>query len=766
VIACVSSLQAHPPTVDPAYGMKPAAIKKVARKSEPTAQWIWASRTSDIQTIYARKTFQLERDPRNAFLYVTADNLFTAWINGHRLGSTPPSTDDLAWTRPQHYSLTPYLHSGKNVLAIEGVNQGGAAGILAMLRANESCILVTDGSWRVLDAPIAPLSWKSQAFDDSSWRKATVIAPYGKGVWGDNVQGWPGAGETVSFLAHMPIPPVKVTPLIGAESISGAQSLVGSKRGDTILKPNSSRKNAKCVLLLDFGKELAGRVQVWGTAGAQVILTTGESLQECNHQEPALDNHGPFTLLLQGSQPASTPYTAFRYAEISYTGAAPIRITKAICDFKYYPVEYKGSFSCSDPLLTRLWYAGAYTAHLCMQEYIWDAPKRDRGLWIGDMQVTGQSINNAFGDHFLLERSISEVRDQAQGGRPYNELPVSEVNSIPGYSAAWFCTLSDFYLHSGDKSFLKRQHAKIVSLLRYLQTDFDRQYLFDNPRKTWDFCDWSPGFITDSPLARATTDMYIIWGVRKAVYLLDQLGDQSNAARFTAWEKRLVQAARANFFNSQTNTFGDRLQENVMSILSDTATTAQSPLIYEKIIKPGGIAWVVPHGVTLADSEVMSPYYGYFVLLTMGKLHEDQDALNLLRSYWGNMLSRGTTTLWEMFDPSWPRNFTWVIDRLPYLSLCHGWSSGPTSFLSQRILGVRPTAPGYADMVIQPNLCDLQWAMGSVPTPHGVVYVKAMRTKGRIKVRVSIPSGVHAKIILPGASRSVRRKGDYSLVSK
>ncbi len=73
-----------------------------------------------------------------------------------------------------------------------------------------------------------------------------------------------------------------------------------------------------------------------------------------------------------------------------------------------------------------------------MQEDIWDAPKRDRGLWIGNLQVTGQRINVTFGDRFLMKRSIERVRDQAQGGRPDNELPVSEVNSSPGYSELGF----------------------------------------------------------------------------------------------------------------------------------------------------------------------------------------------------------------------------------------------------------------------------------------------------------------------------------------
>ncbi|MHB9011430.1 MAG: family 78 glycoside hydrolase catalytic domain [Ignavibacteriaceae bacterium] len=658
------------------------------------------------------------------------------------------------------------MQKGRNVIAIRGINKGGAAGILAMLQVNGYVLLTTDESWKVLVKTIPPLLWNTITFDDSSWKNVTVIASYGSGCWGSSLADWPGAGDDEEYFAHMPIVPKKVSIISGGKQISGAESLLGSKGGLAIISPGFSPADTQHILMFDFGQEFAGRVQVWGTKDANLIVTTGESLQECTHQEPTLDNHGPFTITLAGTRPASTPYTAFRYARIEYSGTKPLHLTQVRCDFKYYPVKYKGSFNCSDSLLTRIWYTGAYTAHLCMQEDIWDAPKRDRGLWIGDLQVTGQTINVAFGDKFLMERSIERVRDQAQGGRPDNELPVSEVNSIPGYSAAWFCTLADYYLHRGDKAFLKRQHTKIISLLEYLKTDFDKDNLFNNPHKVWDFCDWSPGFITDSPLARATTDLYIILGVKKAIYLLDQLGDTANADRYEKWESQLVQAARANLYNVKTDSFSDRLQENVMAILSGVATPQKDSIIYQSIIKPGGLAWTVPHGKGLSDSEVMSPYYGYFVLSVMGKLGENQDALNLLRKYWGNMLSRGATTWWEVFDPSWPRDFNWVIDRMNYISLSHGWSSGPTSFLTEHILGVRPTAPGYSDIIIQPNLCNLKWVEGNVPTPRGIIYVKVFRQKSHLIVKVKLPAGIKAHVEVPGESRGVDRQGEYIITSK
>ena len=245
-------------------------------------------------------------------------------------------------------------------------------------------------------------------------------------------------GNDEYYLLHMSISPKKVSAPLGEMKISGAETLVGPKKGLAIILPSTSSADTQHALIFDFGQELAGRLQVWGTKNANLIVTAGESLQECTHQEPTLDNHGPFKITLEGTQPASTPYTAFRYARIEYNGAKPLHLKQVRCDFKYYPVKYTGSFNCSYSLLNRIWYTGAYTAHLCMQEEIWDAPKRDRGLWIGDLQVTGQTINVAFGDKFLMERSIERVRDQAQGKRPDNELPVSEVNSSPGYSELGF----------------------------------------------------------------------------------------------------------------------------------------------------------------------------------------------------------------------------------------------------------------------------------------------------------------------------------------
>ena len=86
-----------------------------------------------------------------------------------------------------------------------------------------------------------------------------------------------------------------------------------------------------------------------------------------------------------------------------------MRFQSIALDDIYYPVKYQGSFESSDPLLNQIWEVGAYTEHLCMQEDIWDATKRDRARWAGDLDVSGRGIDDVFDDHFLMQDTMTNL---------------------------------------------------------------------------------------------------------------------------------------------------------------------------------------------------------------------------------------------------------------------------------------------------------------------------------------------------------------------
>ena len=89
----------------------------------------------------------------------------------------------------------------------------------------------------------------------------------------------------------------------------------------------------------------------------------------------------------------------------------------------YRDIPYLGSFSCSDPLLNRIWETGAYTVHLNMQQYIWDGVKRDRLVWIGDLHPELSTIQAVFGDQQVIRDSLDLVTSQTPADQWMNDIP-------------------------------------------------------------------------------------------------------------------------------------------------------------------------------------------------------------------------------------------------------------------------------------------------------------------------------------------------------
>ena len=83
--------------------------------------------------------------------------------------------------------------------------------------------------------------------------------------------------------------------------------------------------------------------------------------------------------------------------------------------------------------------------------------------------------------------------------------------------------------------------------------------------------------------------------------------------------------------------------------------------------------------------------------------------------------------------------------------LSHGWGGTPLYQMGSQVLGVTPLAPAFQRLAIRPTLCDLKWAKGTVPTPHGDVDVSWALTATGMQLDVKIPAGTAADVTLPAA---------------
>jgi alpha-L-rhamnosidase len=155
-----------------------------------------------------------------------------------------------------------------------------------------------------------------------------------------------------------------------------------------------------------------------------------------------------------------------------------------------------------------------------------------------------------------------------------------------------------------------------------------------------------------------------------------------------------------------------------------------------------------------------STFYGYYMLEAMAKGGRVPEALELIKAYWGGMLSMGATSFREDFDLKWTEGST-RIDEMPvpgkkdihgdfgdycYVgyrhSLCHGWASGPIAFLSKHVLGVNVIDKDTVE--IRPVLGHLSFVEGTYPTSKGILRIRHEKD-GKVKTRYEAPAGLIVK---------------------
>lgn len=152
--------------------------------------WIWypegdPAKAAPPGTRAFRRSVVLGPDAQveAAQMLVAADNQFTLFLNGERVGSGE------GWQTAAAYDVTRLLTPGTNVLAVAAVNGAAApnpAGLIAKLivrlHNREQVTVGTDGSWKC--AANESAGWQRTDFSDAAWAAAKVLGKAGIAPWG------------------------------------------------------------------------------------------------------------------------------------------------------------------------------------------------------------------------------------------------------------------------------------------------------------------------------------------------------------------------------------------------------------------------------------------------------------------------------------------------------------------------------------------------------------------------------------------------------
>jgi hypothetical protein len=296
----------------------------------------------------------------------------------------------------------------------------------------------------------------------------------------------------------------------------------------------------------------------------------------------------------------------------------------------------------------------------------------------------------------------------------------------------WILIHHEWYRYTGDRSYLSEQRDYLIPLLKQLNSCIDSNNKEKLPEMR--FLDWPSR--ADDQATHAGLHALLIRTLEAGAELCDVLEISEQAGHCRETSSRL----RKYIPNP-----GNSKQAAALMALVDL----KDPVVLnDKVMAVGG-------------ASRMSTFYGYYVLQARAKAGNVQGCLDCIRQYWGAMLNLGGTTFWEDFDLAWTENASRSDELVPpgkkdihgdfgnYCykgfrhSLCHGWASGPTAWLSEHVLGIKVLSPGCRRIAVKPQLGDLKWARGNFPTPLGVIEVNHIKQNDdTIKSKIKVPDGI------------------------
>jgi hypothetical protein len=476
-------------------------------------------------------------------------------------------------------------------------------------------------------------------------------------------------------------------------------------------------------MLVDFGKETFGFVKLHRINGkGNVTLYYGESKEE------ALSKDGAVTLdrlqFQDGAKKDSVmPLSkAFRYVNVVMGPAISIDSISML--YEYANVKERGSFRCSDDEINRIYDVAKYTLHLNTREFFIDGIKRDRWVWSGDAYQSYLMNYYLFFDSPTVERTMAALRGK--------DPVTSHINTIMDYTFYWFLGIYDYYLYTGDKTFIRQFYPRMQSLMDYVLGRRNKDGLLQGLPGDWIFIDWAAGLSKKGEVS--FEQMLFARSLETMALCANIVNDAEGKSTYTKLSGEIKQKLFALYWNpskhalvhSRVNgkqTDNVTRYANMFGIFFDYFNEQQKQDVKKYVLLNDNI------------QKITTPYMRFYELEALCAMGEQDYVLKEMKNYWGGMLKLGATSFWEEYDPSKKGAEHYAMYGREFgKSLCHAWGASPIYLLGKYYLGVKPTSAGYATYSIEPSLGGLKWMQGEVPTPAGniemYVNAKQMKIKG------------------------------------
>jgi alpha-L-rhamnosidase len=377
-----------------------------------------------------------------------------------------------------------------------------------------------------------------------------------------------------------------------------------------------------------------------------------------------------------------------------------------------FDTTFAGSFECNDNDYNILWKKAARTAYVCMREWFFDCPDRERvGFW-GDGTP---ELNQCF---YVFDTKAHKLAKNLVLRKLEPKFYPGQHLEFLGEYGLWY-----YYLQTGDLESIRAVYEPTKTFL--MET-----YTFGNPR-TW--YDW--GKENKDIAVIENCFMYIdLQTLKKMALATGHEADIPTIDTKLASIKSTFDSLYwkgSYYMSSQVTEPDDRA--NAMAINAGLAAPSKWAAIYDTVL------------TKKTYSSCFFDRWVFEALCTMGK---QEYALLRMANRYKTMIPCSITTLWEHYDRWWASR----IDAFDVgSSLNHGWNP-PAIILSQIIAGVSPEAPGWSTYHVLPKEAFLTAINVVVPSIKGNITVSIKKTASEYSVKLTSPLNTTAIVGIPKKS--------------
>ncbi len=751
--------------------------------------WIWTPDWSDTDNtenrfVSFRKEFQISVMPEKCPVHVSADSRYKLYVNGIFVENGPCKGDSAVWYY-ETVDLQPYLKMGENCICAEvlhystDVRKGNfsvfrtATPGFFLEEADNTLGISADETWKCRrregrelikeSDDFAPLhimentqgfswesGWKKAGYEESGWIKARRYH-----ILEINRTGAPGN------LFPRPIPSLykvkKSFQLVHKEYPHHIDQLTWSNmlqnQGEVCVEPHSH-----IIAELDAGELTTGffaiRMKEGKDSHLRILFSEGyeqvkvlengviehkkarrsdceqgrlfgffDEYRVAGNREGEVEEYQPFW------------FRTFRYVRMEITtDEEPLSVLGMDYAETGYPLEVKTRVKCSDERMNQIWDISLRSLKRCMHETYEDCPFYEQLQYLMDSRSQILYTYSVSMDDRMARRCMNDFRRAMRYDGTLNcSYPCNTPNVIPGFSIYYILMLHDHMMYFGDKEFLREHFGMIDNILAYFNRNLDSRGMVGKLGgrnvydKYWSFIDWTREWNATTGMPAAgmqgpiTMESFLyILGLQRASDIMEYMGNRSMAEEYRERSEAVQKALRKYCCNAKgwyqdgpgVEQYSQHCQ--VFAVLTNSIDPENGKQI---------LAETLEHPAQYAQCSVAMKYYLFRAMEKTGLYDKTKDCWKI----WEDMLSEDLTTCVE--------------DDVNKRSDCHAWGALALYEIPAVVLGIRPGAPGYQSIEMQPHLISGSSASGDVITPKGMLHVECSNEENHVSYTVTDENG-------------------------